>query len=71
MSVVERLENTVAENEGDVITLDDARALLALVRACRDGAHVLQAVHDTLNTSEGRRVEEILDALAAVVEGGA
>lgn len=51
---------------GNELSCGDARKLLALVEAVGDGAHVLHAMRDTLNTSEGGRIDVMLTALAAL-----
>jgi hypothetical protein len=55
----------------DTLTLDDARRLDALVQACAEGLHVLHAVGDTLNMSEGDRIYRIVIALAAITQDDA
>jgi hypothetical protein len=55
----------------DTLTLDDARRLDALVEACVEKWHVLLAIPDVLNTSEGQRIATILDALAAITQDDA
>jgi hypothetical protein len=41
------------------------------VQACAEGLHVLHAVGDTLNMSEGDRIYRIVIALAAITQDDA
>ena len=72
-----RLRNTVAENEGDVITLDDARALLALVKACVKAREAMQAAGNVkigpeadARWEEFDAAERVMDAALLAVAGG-